>query len=88
MAKQTGFDLNDEHCLRDCALELMSIVFEWEVAAAGGKRPKWKATVLFPDIEITSEAVRYRVSAAIASPAAIPRAKPEACTREPSEEAA
>jgi len=62
MATEIGFDSNNREYLRDSALELMRIVFEWDVVAAEGKRPKWKASVLFPDVEMTAEVVRYRIS--------------------------
>lgn len=62
MATEIGFDSNNREYLRDSALELMRIVFEWDVVAVEGKRPKWKASVLFPDVEMTAEVVRYRIS--------------------------
>jgi hypothetical protein len=62
MATEIGFDSNNREYLRDSALELMRIVFEWDVVAAEGKRSKWKASVLFPDVEMTAELVRYRIS--------------------------
>lgn len=62
MAEDIGFDSNNREYLRDSALELMRIVFEWDVVAAEGKRAKWKASVLFPDVEMTTDQVRYRIS--------------------------
>jgi hypothetical protein len=62
MAYEIGFDSNNREYLRGSALELMRIVFEWDVVAAEGKRPKWKASVLFPDVEMTPEVVRYKIS--------------------------
>jgi hypothetical protein len=62
MAREIGFDSNNREYLREAALELMRIVFEWDVVASEGKRTKWKASVLFPDVEITSELMRFAIS--------------------------
>lgn len=62
MAREIGFDSNNREYLKDAALELMRIVFEWDVVAGEGKRVRWKASVLFPDVEITSEHMRFAIS--------------------------
>lgn len=62
LAEDIGFDSNNREYLRDSALELMRIVFEWDVVAAAGKRAKWNASVLFPDVQMTSDQIRYRIS--------------------------
>ena len=62
MASDIGFDSKNGAYLKESAYELMRVVFEWDVIAPEGKRVKWKASVLFPDIEITSEHIRYRIS--------------------------
>lgn len=62
LAEDIGFDSNNREYLRDSALELMRIVFEWDVVASVGKRVKWNASVLFPDVQMTSEHIRYRIS--------------------------
>lgn len=62
LAEDIGFDSNNREYLRDSALELMRIVFEWDVVATLGKRAKWNASVLFPDVQMTSDQIRYRIS--------------------------
>lgn len=57
-----GFDSNNRQYLRESAEALMRIVFEWDVIAPTNKRVQWKASVLFPEIEIRSDAVRYQIS--------------------------
>lgn len=62
LAMDIGFDSNNREYLRDSALELMRIVFEWDVVAGAGKRAKWNASVLFPDVQMTSDQIKYRIS--------------------------
>lgn len=62
MARDIGFDSNNRGFLREAAEGLMSIIFEWDVLAKVDARVAWKASVLFPEIEITSETVRYQIS--------------------------
>lgn len=62
LAEDIGFDSNNREYLRQSALELMRIVFEWDVVASAGKRVKWNASVLFPDVQMTSDQIRYRIS--------------------------
>jgi hypothetical protein len=63
MAKDIGFDSNNRAYLRESSLELMRIVFEWDVIAPMHKKgTTWKASVLFPDVEMRSDVMRYRIS--------------------------
>ncbi|MBV7542092.1 replication initiation protein [Acidovorax sp. sic0104] len=62
LAESIGFDSNNRDHLSTSARELMSIVFEWDVMAETRRRSTWKASVLFPDVEISSGSVRYRIS--------------------------
>ena len=57
-----GFDSNNRQYLRESAEALMRIIFEWDVIAATSKRVPWKASVLFPEVEILSDVVRYQIS--------------------------
>lgn len=40
----------------------MGIIFEWDVIAPESKRKLWKASVLFPEVEITPDTIRYQIS--------------------------
>lgn len=62
MAADIGFDSNNRAYLRDSALELMQIVFEWDVVAPEKKRVLWKASVLYPEVEIIGDIIRYQIS--------------------------
>lgn len=62
MAVEIDFNSNNRAYLKESAEQLMRIVFQWDVVAAEAKRVKWKASVLFPDVEILTEVVRYRIS--------------------------
>lgn len=63
LARDIGFDSNNRNYLRQATLDLMSIVFEWDVLAAKSKSGVWmKASVLFSDFEITREEIRYRIN--------------------------
>lgn len=62
LAEDIGFDSNNREHMREAARGLMSIVFEWDVLAKQKNRVNWKASVLFPDVEMTSEVVRYKMS--------------------------
>lgn len=62
MAHDIGFDSNNREYLRGSALELMRIVFEWDVIAPESRRALWKASVLFPEVEIRSDSIRYQIS--------------------------
>lgn len=62
MAQEIGFDSNNRDYLRNSALELMKIVFEYDVISKTNQRLFWKASVLFPDIEIQDGSVRYQIS--------------------------
>ena len=52
MAVDVGFDSNNREYLKQSAEQLMRIVFEWDVVAPQHKRVLWKASVLFPEVEI------------------------------------
>jgi hypothetical protein len=62
LATDIGFDSNNRQYLKESAEALMSIVFDWDVIAPADKKIKWKASVLFPEVEVLSDAVRYQFS--------------------------
>lgn len=62
LATTVGFDSNNRQYLKDSAEALMRIVFEWDVMAPADKRVQWKASVLFPEVEMRSDVVRYQIS--------------------------
>lgn len=62
LAQSIGFDSHNRQYLKESAEALMTIVFEWDVIAPSNKRIHWKASVLFPEIEIRSDVVRYQLS--------------------------
>lgn len=62
LAESIAFDSNNRKHLKESAKALMSIVFEWDVLAPPNKRVPWKASVLFPEIEIDSDVIRYQIS--------------------------
>lgn len=62
MATDIGFDSNNRAYLIDSARALMGIIFEWDVIAPEGKRKLWKASVLFPEVEIRPDTIRYQIS--------------------------
>lgn len=62
LALNIGFDSNNRQYLKESAEALMRVVFEWDVIAPIDKRVQWKASVLFPEIEIRSDAIRYQIS--------------------------
>ena len=62
LATSVGFDSNNRQYLKDSAEALMRIVFEWDVIAPAEKRVLWKASVLFPEVEMRSDVVRYQIS--------------------------
>lgn len=62
MSESIGFDSNNRDYLTASARELMTIVFEWDLMAEVQRRTLWKASVLFPDVEITSGLIRYQIS--------------------------
>lgn len=62
LATTVGFDSNNRQYLKDSAEALMRIVFEWDVIAPAEKRVLWKASVLFPEVEMRSDVVRYQIS--------------------------
>ena len=62
LSQTIGFDSNNRQYLKDAAEALMSIVFEWDVMALPAKRIHWKASVMFPELEIRSDVIRYQIS--------------------------
>jgi hypothetical protein len=62
LAIDVGFDSNNRQYLKESAESLMRIVFEWDVMAPTSKRLPWKASVLFPEVEIHSDVIRYQIS--------------------------
>ena len=62
LAENIGFDSNNRQYLKESAEALMRVVFEWDVIAPLDKRVQWKASVLFPEIEIRNDAIRYQIS--------------------------
>jgi hypothetical protein len=61
LAVDVGFDSNNRQYLKESAEALMRIVFEWDVMSPTNKRP-WKASVMFPEVEIHSDHIRYQIS--------------------------
>lgn len=62
LAENIGFDSNNRQYLKESAEALMRVVFEWDVMAPLDKRVQWKASVLFPEIEIRNDSIRYQIS--------------------------
>lgn len=63
LAANIEFDSNNHAFLIDSAKALMKIVFEWDVIATIVKtKSKWKASVLFPEVEIDPGIIRYQIS--------------------------
>lgn len=65
MAERIGFDSNNRQYLKESAEALMRVVFEWDLMAPESRRIQWRASVLFPEIEIHGDAIRYQVSSQI-----------------------
>ncbi len=62
LRKAIGINSNNVKHLRESTTTLMDIVFEWDVLAARDSRLKYKASALFPELEVTTKHVRYQVS--------------------------
>lgn len=62
LERDVGFDSNNRQHLKDSAEALMRVVFEWDVMAPAARRMHWKASVLFPEIEIHSDVIKYQIS--------------------------
>jgi hypothetical protein len=73
VADEVHFNSNNHKHLQDAARQLMPVVFEWDLMAATDKRVRWKASVLFPEVEIMDGMLRYQISSqmmeAISNPA-------------------
>lgn len=62
MGEQIGFDSNNISYLKEVSRRVMSIRFEWDVLAKEGRGIGWKASVLFPEVEIRGDHIRYQIS--------------------------
>lgn len=62
LSTEIGYHSNNRTYLRSASEALMKIVFQWDVIASTEKRVAWKASVLFPEVEISSEVVRFQIS--------------------------
>lgn len=61
-----GFDSKNREYIKESARALMHIVFEWDVVPTkASKSPLWKASVMFPDLELDSYRLRFKVSSHI-----------------------
>jgi hypothetical protein len=62
LSRTIGFDSNNREYLKESAEALMRVIHEWDVLAPVGNRVQWKASVLFPEIEIRQDVFRYQIS--------------------------
>lgn len=68
MASDLGFDSNNHQHLREAAMELMKIVFEFDVLATQHPTPKlrkltdWDAATLFPNVKQRSGKLLYQIN--------------------------
>ena len=62
LAHEIGFDSNNNKHLKTAAEALMSIVYQWDVLAPVTKQTIWKASVLFPEVELHADVIRYQFS--------------------------
>lgn len=62
MMDDIGFESNNRAYLVKASRELMTVIFEWDVMSNKVNKPLWKASVLFPEVEITQSEVRYQIS--------------------------
>lgn len=62
LQEDVGFDSNNREYIKESARALMNIVFEWDVMAPHTKRGTWKASVLFPDVELHPDQLKFQVS--------------------------
>lgn len=63
LAEDIGFDSNNRAYLVDAARALMAVIFEWDVISPEVKKKQvWKASVLFPEVEIRPDVIRYQIS--------------------------
>src|SRR3989442_4718053 len=61
MSVEIDFNSKNRKYLKESAAALQRIIFAWDVVAAELKRAKWKSSVLFPDVEISSSTIRFRI---------------------------
>ena len=62
MSESIGYASNNREHLASSARELMTLVFEWDLMGDEARRTLWKASVLFPEVEITTGAIRFQIS--------------------------
>ncbi len=67
LSEDIGFDSNNREHLKQSAREMMSIIFEWDVMADKQRQAYWKASVLFPEVEVHPSGIRYQISKQIQS---------------------
>jgi len=65
--KDLDFNSHNRDHLKQSALELMSVVFEWDLLASEDRRVNWKASVLFPEVESDDRFIRYQISSQMLS---------------------
>lgn len=61
LAVDVGFTSNNSEHLKDVARTLMTIVYEWDVVSTQARSALWKASVLFPDVEIKTGVIRFQI---------------------------
>lgn len=59
------FNSKNRKFLKESATALQRVIFAWDVITPEAKRSKWKSSVPFPDVEITSSTIRFRISAEV-----------------------
>ncbi|WP_157040458.1 replication initiation protein [Polaromonas naphthalenivorans] len=62
VCNEIGFNSNNRSYLKESSEALMRIIFTWDVLAPEEKRARWKASVLFPEVEITRYLIKYQIS--------------------------
>lgn len=62
LQEDVGFDSNNREYIKESARTLMNIVFEWDVMAPQTKKGTWKASVMFPDVELHPDQLKFQVS--------------------------
>lgn len=64
MLETIKFNSNNRTYMQESALEMMKIVFEWDVLGGDETKKKglFKASVLFPEIEVVGDVIRYQIS--------------------------
>lgn len=62
VCNEIGFHSNNREYLKESAEALMKIIFTWDVLASEDRRVSWKASVLFTDVSIEKEVIKYRIN--------------------------